>query len=296
MFYDLLKYDEPVFRPPSEAYSLILQTTIGCSWNRCAFCEMYTTKKFRIRPAGEIKAEIQLVSGKEQGIRKVFLADGNSMIMPVPQMLEILETLSGSFPNLTRVSAYASSSDLKNKSIDELKLLRDNGLKLLYIGIETGSDELLKAVNKNDTASEIIESLNKAKEAGIKLSVMIINGLGGKVFSERHALESARAVNDIQPQFLSTLVLSFPFGVDHYKKKFRGSFEPLNKIQLLEELKLFLSATNLEASVFRSDHASNYLSLKGILNRDKEDLIKRIDFALANPLPGILRQEWQRGL
>lgn len=291
-----IDYNEPLFRPPSEAYSMIFQVTLGCSWNKCAFCEMYSSKKFKVRNFEEIKSEIQNVAKEYSDVRKVFLADGNAMVLSSTKLLKVLGYLNKKFPKLNRISAYAIAKDLENKTIDELKTLKDAGLKLLYVGIESGDDELLGLINKGETQESTIRNLLKAKEAGIKSSVMILNGLGGKVYSEQHARNSAKVVNETQPDFLSTLVLSFPYGTEHYKKKFKGDFKEMDPIGLLKEMQLFISETNLNNSIFRSDHASNYLSLKGILSRDKEKLLQQIEFGINNSNRGILREEWQRGL
>lgn len=296
MFNYPLKYDEPLFRPPSEAYSLIFQVTIGCSWNKCAFCEMYTSKKFRVKNTEDIKDEIQSFAEFSPETRKIFLADGNAMVLSTKKLLEILETINTSFPKLVRISAYAIAKDIENKSVEELIQLKEAGLKLLYVGIETGDDQLLQLVQKGETSVSTIKNLLKVKKAGIKLSVMIINGLGGKIYSDQHAINSAHVVNAIQPEYLSTLVLSFPFGTDHYKGRFKGVYQEMNITELLEEQLLFISHTELENVVFRSDHASNYLSLKGILSRDKERMQDQLRTAIYDPQNASLRKEWQRGL
>ena len=296
MFGFPIKYDEPLFRPPSEAYSLILQITLGCSWNKCAFCEMYSSKKFSVRREEDVYKDIDRAAKYSTDTRKIFLADGNAMVLSGGELLKILNYLNEKFPKLNRVSAYAIAKDLENKTVDELKLLKAADLKLVYIGIESGDDELLGLINKGETFRSTIKNLAKLKEAGIKTSVMILNGLGGKVYSEQHARNSARVVNETQPDFLSTLVLSFPYGTEHYEKKFKGDFKEMKPIELLQEMYLFISETNLESTIFRSDHASNYLSLKGILHRDKEKLLQQIEFAIAHANKGFLREEWQRGL
>lgn len=296
MFFSPLKYDEPLFRPPREARSLILQVTTGCSWNRCAFCEMYTSKKFRVRPENQVMDEINLAAQYFPDTRKVFLADGNAMVLNTEKILSILKHLSATFPRLTRVSAYAIPKDLENKSADDLKKLRDAGLSLIYVGIETGDDELLRLVNKGETGESVIRNMNRAKEAGIKSSVMIINGLGGESFAQQHAENSARVINAIQPEFLSTLVLSFPFGIEHFKLRFGGDFREQNILGFLVEQHHFISRLELNETIFRSDHASNYLVLKGILNRDKKDLLDKLEKAIEAPGMAGLRQEWMRGL
>ncbi len=296
MFFPYLNYDEPLFRPPSEAYSLIIQVTLGCSWNKCAFCEMYTSKKFKVRNEEDVFNEINSVAEFSDDIKKVFLADGNAMVLSTDKLLRILTHLNEKFPKLTRVSAYAIAKDLENKSVEELKELYDAGLKLIYVGIESGDNELLRLINKGETYESTVKNLLKAKEAGIKSSVMILSGLGGKKYSEQHAVNSAKVVNEIQPDYLSTLVLSFPFGVDHFIKRFKGDFQQMDIADLLKELKLFISETKLNNVIFRSDHASNYLVLKGILSRDKERMLKEINFAIDNPGKAFLREEKQRRL
>jgi radical SAM superfamily enzyme YgiQ (UPF0313 family) len=291
-----LDYNEPVFRPPSEAYSLILQLTLGCSWNRCAFCEMYSSKKFKVRKEEDVIKEIKEVASESINIKKIFLADGNAMVLSTSKLLNIINEINNSFPRITRISAYALPKDINSKTDAELKQLADAGLKLLYVGIESGDDELLKLINKGETFNSTIDGLQKARKAGIKLSVMILNGLGGKNYSVQHAINSAKAVNQIQPEFLSTLVLSFPYGEDHFKKRFKGDFKALSTIELIEEMKIFIENLELENSVFRSDHASNYLVLKGILNRDKQKFLDDINKVLKSPGNASLRPEWMRGL
>lgn len=292
----MLQYDEPLFRPPSEAYSLILQVTKGCSWNRCAFCEMYTSKKFSVKPPEEVEKEVAEVAKYYPETRKVFLADGNAMVLSYNRLAHILDLLNEHFPRLTRVSAYALPSDILTKTDEELESLKTKGLQLLYVGIESGDDELLKLINKSETGDSTIEGLKKARKAGLKLSVMIINGLGGKEYSEQHAKNSAHVVNQVQPEFLSTLVLSYPFGIEHYRKRLRVPFTPLDLQGLLKEMQVFIKDLSLEHSIFRSDHASNYLVLKGVLPRDKEKLLKDIQDALEHPSTTAFRPEWMRGL
>ncbi len=295
MFYPLV-YDEPLFRPPSEAYSVIFQVTLGCSWNKCAFCEMYTSKKFKVKPENIVFEEIERIAKLAPDTRKIFLADGNAFVLSFPKLNKIVDKLNSNFPKLNRISAYALPSDIIKKTDAELKQLADSGLKLLYIGIESGDNELLNLINKNETYRSTIEALIKARKAGIKLSVMILNGLGGQKYSYQHALNSAKAINEIQPEYLSTLVLSFPYGQNHYAQKFKADFAMLDTISLIEEMGTFIQNLELENTVFRSDHASNYLILKGILNRDKELLLKRIEQVLSNPGQAGLRPEFLRGL
>ncbi len=296
MIFSPIAYEEPLFRPPSEALSLIFQVTIGCSWNKCAFCEMYTSKKFRIRDEAEIFREIEKAGRFFPDARKIFLADGDAMMLDTDMLIRILNKINSVFGRVVRISAYAGVRDLDNKTTEDLTALQEAGLKLIYVGIESGDDELLHCIKKGESAASIERNLLKAKNSGIKTSVMILNGLGGRKYSHSHALESARLVSRIQPDYLSTLVLSFPYGVDHYKKRFRGDFIEMDKGELLSELRLFINETRLDNVIFRSDHASNYLALKGVLGRDKDRMIRQVTEAINNPGKNSLRAEWQRGL
>lgn len=292
----MINYHEPLFRPPSEAYSLIIQATLGCAWNKCAFCEMYTSKQFSTRKEEDVFSDIDSMAAYANQYRKVFLADGNAMVLSYDKLSRILDKLNDTFPRLTRVSAYAIPKDIEAKTDEELQTLAKKGLKLLYVGIESGDDELLKRINKGEDFASTSKALQRARKAGIKLSVMILNGLGGKNFSQQHAINSAKVVNEIQPEFLSTLVLSYPHGEEHFMKKFNGEFIPLNTIGLIAEMKLFIENLELTQTVFRSDHASNYLVLRGNFPRDKEEMLSRINKVLDDPANAQLRPEWMRGL
>ena len=296
MFFPSIEYDEPLFRPPSEGNSSIIQITLGCSWNKCAFCEMYSSKKFKVRSEEDVFQDIEKLAQANPQSRKVFLADGNAMVLSTNKLLRILEKVNSSFPKVNRISAYALPGDIIPKSEQELKELRDAGLKLIYVGIETGDDELLKVINKSETFQTTVDGLNKSKAAGIDSSVMILTGLGGKEFSKQHAINSAKVLNETQPHFASTLVLSFPFGEEHYSKKFNGNYISMSTIDFLKEMEIFLQHTELDSTIFRSDHASNYLVLKGVLSKDKERFLEQIRFAINNPQQAGLRPEWMRGL
>lgn len=296
MLVSAFEYDYPLFRPPSEANSLILQITSGCSWNKCAFCEMYSEKSFSIKSFELIKKEIAGFKPVADKINKIFLADGDALVLKTEKLLKILNEINKTFPKVRRVSAYAKPKDLRSKSLDELKSLQVAGLNLVYVGLESGDSELLGIINKGEDYESSRDGLIKSREAGIKSSVMILNGLGGLNYWEQHALNSAKLINDIQPEYLSTLVLSFPFGADHFKKRFQAEYIEMNTLQLFKELYLFLENTNLLTTVFRSDHASNYLVLKGILSKDKDQLIEKLRFAIQHPEQAGLREEWQRGL
>jgi len=286
-----LQYEQPLFRPPSEARSLILQITSGCSWNKCAFCEMYTSKSFKVKPFENVQKEIEQIANSAYSFNKVFLADGDAMVLSAKKLNKILYEIKNKFSKVRRISLYARSSDFANKSLSELKELKSAGLNLAYVGAESGDDEVLRNIDKGETYKSTIEGLLKAKEAGIKLSLMILNGLGGKELSRKHAVNSAKLINEIQPEYLSTLVLSFPYGEQHFKNRYSGNFTMLDKFELIEEMSVFLKYLELKQTVFRSDHASNYLVLKGILSKDREMLLSKINDVLTNPGNTRLREE-----
>ncbi len=285
MFFTPIKYDEPVFRPPGEARSAILQVTLGCSWNKCAFCEMYTSKNFKARSFDEIKKEIKTLSGIYKGVKKIFLADGNAFVLTRNKLKPVLEEINSQFGRLQRISSYALPKDVLSKSDEELKELRNSGLKLLYIGIETGDNELLELINKGETFDSTVEGIQKAQEAGIDTSIMILNGLGGRKYSEQHALKSAKIINKINPKLLSTLTLSMPYGMDHFQNRFKGDYIQQTIVELFKELKLFIENINGQNIIYRSDHVSNNLVLKGVLSKDKEQLVSMLNNAISNTSP-----------
>ncbi|MFT5821251.1 MAG: radical SAM superfamily enzyme YgiQ (UPF0313 family) [Crocinitomix sp.] len=290
-----IQYHEPLFRPPSEARSLILQITLGCSWNKCSFCEMYTSKQFTARKEEEVFADIDSFLPYAEQIKRVFLADGDPLVLSTARLLRILGKVKATFPNLQRVSTYASPSNLARKSNAELKELYEAGLTLLYVGIESGDSQVLECIQKGETFETTIEGLNKSKAVGMHSSVMIINGVGGTALSHQHAINSAKVLNETQPKYASTLVLTAHKGLAHYKDRFLGEFEELNQIELFTELQLFMQHLELEETIFRSDHASNNLVLKGVLGKDKQRFLAQIQLALDNPSLANLRSDSMRG-
>lgn len=301
-----ISYIEPVFRPPSEWKSLILQVTNGCSWNKCTFCDMYTSesKKFRPKKIDQIEQEIIDVAKSGKTTRRVFLADGDAMMLPFNRLKEILTLIKQHLPQVTRVSSYCLPRNLTNKTVEQLSELCALGLKLMYVGCESGDDEILALIEKGETYQSSLIALNKIKQAGMKSSVMILNGLGGPELSRQHALNSAKLMNEAQPDYLSTLVVSFPLGEERFAKQFfdgsrellRQPFRQLTQRELFVEMEYLLSALELRKTIFRSDHASNYLVLKGVLGKDKGVLLDQVLQALKEPEAVTLREEWQRGL
>ncbi len=291
MFFTPIEYDEPVFRPPAEARSAIIQATLGCSWNQCAFCEMYTSKKFKVRDFNELKSEIQTLALAYKGVKKIFLADGDAFVLSANKLIPILQEINHQFGRIQRISSYALPKDILSKSETDLKELRNLGLKLLYIGIETGDDHLLKLINKGETYSSTVEGIRKAHDAGIDTSIMIINGLGGKKYSENHAIKSAEIINKLNPRFLSTLTLSMPYGLEHFKERFKGEYQQQTIVELFEELKLFIENLDVKNVIYRSNHVSNNLPLEGTLSKDQEKLVhmlsKAIELTPENSLPKV---------
>ena len=298
MHTEAIRYVEPVFRPPSEAESLILPLTDGCSWNRCTFCEMYTAPHKRFRPRGEeevlesIKRCGQAFGGE---VRRVFLSDGDAMTLSTRRLVTVLEAIRREMPAVRRVSSYCLPRNLRNKSVEELKELAALGLSFVYVGVESGDDEVLARVNKGETFASALDALQKLGEAGIKRSVMILNGLGGQALWQQHAANSAALMNEAQPEYLATLVVSFPKGEERLRAGFPG-WEPLSVPGLMQEMEAFLSALELKRTVFRSDHASNWLVLKGTLGADKPRLLEQLRAAIASPDAAPLRPAWARGL
>jgi len=291
-------YVEPVFRPPSEARSLILQVTNGCSWNRCTFCEMYTQpqKRFRLKPQQDIERELAAIGKSGLAPRRIFLADGDAMSLSHRRLKLILEAIRRQLPGVQRVASYCLPRNLRNKTIAQLAELRTLGLELFYVGCESGDDLVLDRVSKGENFASSLAALQKIKAAGARSSVMILNGMGGQRYSEQHAVNSARLMNEAQPEYLSTLVVSFPMGEERYRAGFHGEYEPLDQAGLFREMLLLLENLDLESTIFRSDHASNYLVLKGTLNRDKPRLLQTVRAALERPGTVPLRPEWARGL
>jgi radical SAM superfamily enzyme YgiQ (UPF0313 family) len=292
----VIRYEGKLYRPPSEGESLILQATIGCSYNRCTFCAMYREKKFRVRPIAELEAEIAWAARSVGMVRKVFLADGDALIAKTSFLLELLSKLRAAFPDLQRVSCYASPQSLQVRSVEDMKALRDAGLSLYYLGIESGHDAVLARLEKGVDAAEMIRVAGKATEAGVKLSTMILLGAGGRAGSREHAVESARVVNAIQPRFVSTLVMTPVEGTPLGEEAARGEVDELTPTELAQELRDFVAALALEGSVFRSNHASNYLALAGNLPRDRERIVAALDAVLADPRRAPFTPEWRRGL
>lgn len=280
------RYVEPVFRPPSEARSLIFQITVGCSQNHCAFCGMYKGKRFHLRPVDEILAEIaEIPAGYRPHIDRVFLADGDALVYPFDGLVTILDAMAAAFPALTRVASYASPNSLTTKDSQQLAILREKKLRILYFGLESGDDQTLAAINKGFSSNEMAELALKARGAGLKLSVTAILGLAGRERSLEHARATAEWVNRVNPEFFSLLTL-----FHRHNDEFVRSLVQCTRRELMQEAREIVGSLHPVKTILRSNHVSNFLNLAGSYPKDRERLIADVDkaFAMAERRSGFL--------
>ena len=288
-----MQYYGDVYRPPSEARSLIIQATLGCSHNTCAFCTMYRDKRFYNRPLNDVLEDLREVAAKyAHAVKRIFLADGDALIRKTDDLIVILDEIRKLYPVCERVTSYASPGSLLLKKEEELRTLCEHGLSMVYLGLESGSDEVLKLMTKGFTADQIVEGGLKAKRAGMQLSVTAIAGLGGKKMTKEHAEGTARALSAMNPDYVGVLTLEIHEGTPLQEWVENGSFELLDSTEVLEETRSLVEKLDCPGCVFRMNHASNYLMLGGTLNEDKDSLLKQIDAALAGQTK--LRPEWSR--
>ena len=275
-----MRYKGKVYRPPSEAYSLIVQVTYGCSHNGCAFCDMYDDKHFAMRPMEEIREDFELARQVYRRVERVFLADGDALMRRTDDLLQILGLAYGLFPECERVTCYASPTSLHIKSEEDLRLLREHGLTMVYMGLESGCDEVLEKMNKGHDAAAIVAAGQKARRCGMALSVTAISGLGSRELMRQHAIGTARALSAMKPEYIGLLTLMVERGTPLERWVREGSFTVLGPMEVLQETELFLQHIDSEGSVFRMNHASNYLTLKGTLNRDRQALLDKVQTGL----------------
>jgi radical SAM superfamily enzyme YgiQ (UPF0313 family) len=289
-----MRYKGMIIRPPSEADSYILQVTYGCSHNKCTFCPTYLDKKFGVRDVEEVIEDIEMASRTFQGVRRVFLCDGNALVLPNRKLSTILDKLAAAFPGMQRVGIYANARDIQRKSRDELEELKKRKLGIIYIGLESGSDEVLRRVKKGANAAEIVEAVKKAQAAGIKVSVIALIGLGGKALSREHAVETGRAVSEMDPLYFSLLTLMLVPGTELHAQWESGEFELPEPLELLCEVKAVIeNLEGLTGCIFRTNHASNYLPLAGRIPNDKMRLLSAIDAALARGESALRPEGWR---
>jgi radical SAM superfamily enzyme YgiQ (UPF0313 family) len=292
-----MEYERMIIRPPSEANSLLLPITIGCSHNKCTFCITYIGVKFRIRPVEDIKRDIDKVAKNySRSLRRVFLEDGDAIIAPQRRLVEVLKYLNQKFPNLERIGTYTTPQATLIKSVDELKELHELGLKIAYMGVESGDEGLLKKINKGATYDQIVEAGRKIKQAGITLSVTVILGLGGPEGSQNHALKTARILSDIDPDFAGALTILLVPGTPLHRDWEEGKFELITPFQSLVELKMIIENANFTDCFFTANHASNYLPIKARLPKQKTEVLKLINEVLESQDMSRLRPEFTRAL
>ncbi|NCB29251.1 MAG: radical SAM protein [Clostridia bacterium] len=276
----MIEYEGRVFRPPSEAYSLIVQVTIGCSHNKCTFCDMYKEKRFRVRPIEDVKADFDEARRQYRQVDRIFLADGDALMCRAEHIADILRYIRQVFPECERVTSYGSPASILCKTQEELNLLHELGLDMIYLGLESGSDEVLRRINKGETADEIVRAGLMVKTAGMKLSVTCIAGLGSLELSETHAKETAAALSRMKPEYIGLLTLLFELETPLMRDWKEGRFYLMNPVEIARETLVLLENIDAEGSVFRANHASNYVNLAGTLNRDRDAMCARLRQAL----------------
>ena len=290
----MIHYYGTVIRPPSEADSFILQITYGCSHNRCTFCGTYLDKPFEIRPLDEVLQDIAWARQRLPEIRRVFLADGNALVLSPRRMLPILDALAAAFPNLQRVAAYANARDLLHKTGDDLRLLRERGLRLVYLGLESGHDQVLRAIDKGVTAAEMIEAVQHTQAQEIRVSVIALLGIGGPQLSAAHAEATGRVVSAMDPRYLSLLTLMLVPGTPLYRQWKQGQFQQMQPAALLNELhQILLHLDGLSGCIFRTNHASNYVPLAGTLPKDKQRLLDTLQAAIQQGRAALRPEAWR---
>ena len=278
-----MRYEGSLYRPPSEAYSYILQVTIGCSHNRCTFCNMYMEKQFRVRPLDDVLEDLVMARRAYRKVQRIFLADGDALIVKTSELRAILGTIKNLFPECERVTSYASARDLLLKTPEELEELHALGLDMIYLGLESGSEKVLRDINKGVTVEETVEGALKAKAAGIKLSVTEITGLAGQDGMEEHALLSAKALSRMNPEYIGLMTLTLRRGTKMTADWEAGRFKRLTPRQYLEEQRILIANLDSEGSILRSNHISNYVQLRGTMNRDRDRMLAALDGALQDP-------------
>ena len=278
-----MRYEGSLYRPPSEAYSYILQVTIGCSHNKCTFCNMYMEKQFRVRPLDDVLEDLVMARRAYRRVPRIFLADGDALIVKTEKLRAILGTIRNLFPECERVTSYASARDLLLKTPEELEELHALGLDMIYLGLESGSEKVLRDINKGVTVEETVEGALKAKAAGIKLSVTEITGLAGQDGMEEHAVLSAKALSRMNPEYIGLMTLTLRRGTTMTADWEAGRFKRLTPRQYLEEQRILIANLDSEGSVLRSNHISNYVQLRGTMNRDKARMLADLDEALKSP-------------
>lgn len=275
-----MNYEGRIFRPPSEAASLIIQVTVGCAHNRCSFCSMYREKQFRIKPLEEVLETILKQAKETPWVKRIFIADGDALILPMAYWRSLLSAINTHFPNIERVTSYGTPKDVIRKTDEELSELKDNGLQMIYMGLETGSDRLLEKIQKGVTSAEMILAGQKLKKSGVKQSITVISGIGAREHSEEHARLTAAVLNQMDPEYIGLLTLLLEDDTPMLQEVRRGEMALLSSREVLEETRLLIELLQVTDCHFRSNHASNYLALAGHLPDEKNRLLHEINQAL----------------
>jgi len=291
-----MKYEGDIIRPPSEATSLLLQVTVGCSHNRCTFCPSFKDKRFRIKSLEEIVEDLEYASRRIRQIDKLFLCDGDALIIPQKRLLEILEAVRKHLPGVRRIGTYGNAKSILRKSVEELRELKEHGLGIVYLGIETGNEELLRKIRKGATCHQIVEAGRRVKEAGITLSATVLLGIGGIEKSTEHARDTARILTDVDPDFAGVLTVMIVPGTPLDEERKAGSFVLPGTFDLLKELSVILSGARFSNCFFTANHASNYLPIRARMPRDREKVVQLIDEVVRRSDASMLRPESLRGL
>ena len=291
-----MKYEGDIIRPPSEAYSLLLQVTVGCSHNQCTFCPSFKDKRFRIKSLEEIIEDLQYASRRFGKVDRLFLCDGDALIIPQKRLLEILEAVQKHLPGVRRIGTYGNAKSILRKTVEELCELQEHGLGIVYLGIETGNEELLRKIRKGATCEQIVEAGRRVKEAGITLSATVLLGIGGTEKSMEHALDTARILTDVDPDFAGVLTVMVVPGTPLDEERKAGAFVLPGTFDLLKELGVIVSNSRFSNCFFTANHASNYLPIRARMPRDQEKVVRLIDEVVRRADASMLRPEAMRGL
>ncbi|MCU0554012.1 MAG: radical SAM protein [Syntrophales bacterium] len=291
-----MKYEGDIIRPPSEAYSLLLQVTVGCSHNRCTFCPSFKGKRFRIKSLDEIVEDLEYASRRFRRVDRLFLCDGDALIIPQQRLIAILDAIRTHLPGVGRIGTYANAKSIRKKSVEELSELRERGLGIVYLGIESGNEEVLARIRKGATCEQIVEAARRVKEAGITLSVTVLLGIGGVAMSAAHARDTARILTDVDPDFAGVLTVMLAPGTALHEEARSGAFVLPGTFALLEELGIIVSGARFSNCFFTANHASNYLPIRARMPRDREKVLRLIDDVVRRSDASLLRPESMRGL
>ncbi|OPY06256.1 MAG: Oxygen-independent coproporphyrinogen-III oxidase 1 [Syntrophaceae bacterium PtaB.Bin038] len=291
-----MKYEGDIIRPPSEAHSLLLQVTVGCSHNRCTFCPSFKDKRFRIKGLDEIVEDLEYAARRFRRVDRLFLCDGDALIIPQKRLIEILDAIRARLPGVGRIGTYANAKSIRKKSVEELRELKERGLGIVYLGIESGNEEILARIRKGATPDRIVEAARRVKEAGITLSVTVLLGIGGTAMSAAHARDTARVLTDVDPDFAGVLTVMIVPGTPLYEEARSGGFVLPGTFALLEELGVIVSGARFTDCFFTANHASNYLPIRARMPGDREKVLRLIGDVVRRGDASLLRPESMRGL